>query len=247
MHKFFSFAGLALLGVLALPARADLTITLSDGVSAPVTCALGAVSAGACNLTDAAYTVAFSTAIVTPPPGGSIDFQAKTLNILSTAAAIGHPLTLEVASTNYFLPTGPVSMTESVTANNPLPTSFGTVTGQGYISPTNTAFDTSGPTTGPAVESCTAKGVGSGCSSKLDSSLGNWLGTATATGSTTISSVPFALNEVLTVNVTTPGAANFSGDFGVSSVPEPASIMLLGTGLIGAGLAFRRRLQAKRR
>lgn len=51
----------------------------------------------------------------------------------------------------------------------------------------------------------------------------------------------FALTEVITI--TTTGSARLSVDASLSDVPEPMSIALLGTGLVGFGLARRRGAQ----
>jgi hypothetical protein len=49
---------------------------------------------------------------------------------------------------------------------------------------------------------------------------------------------PFSLTQVLTVHTT--GASVYSGDASMSPVPEPATMMLLGTGLLAAFRARRK-------
>jgi hypothetical protein len=53
----------------------------------------------------------------------------------------------------------------------------------------------------------------------------------------------FSLTEVITLNPTGPGA-KLSGDDDVMRVPEPGSLALLGTGLLGLGLVRRRKKTA---
>jgi hypothetical protein len=240
LARLLPLAAIAAASVMVPPLRADITITLSDASNPalvpPMTTVCGPVAGNVltCSTSDGDYTIQVDTASDNSPGGPAQ--QGNTLQVTSTAGAVGNPLTIKIGSTNFMLPVGLGALTESVTANNPAPTVFGTITGQGYVSLTNTALDISGPTSGPAEVSCVSIGA-LGCGTG-----GSFLGTAEAVGppgGVTFAS-PFALNQVLTLTVTTPGIENFTTDLD-ATVPEPMSIALLGGVLLLTTGAIRRK------
>jgi len=226
----------------AIPGTAALQIQLQSTGQAPTLC----TSVGnflSCSGSDANFTVQLSTAITTTP-GPFVDL-GKTLNVVATQQAItsGAVLTLSVYAYNFTTPpvaTGPYTLTESVTANNPIATSFGSITGQGYIAnplPPGPAFNTTGQTSGPATVSCLSIGA-PGCGAG-----GAFLGTGTSSGNVNITG-DFALTNIMTFDPSMfsgAGIYNFTSDLALTAVPEPASITLFGAVLFSVGFGLRRR------
>lgn len=88
--------------------------------------------------------------------------------------------------------------------------------------------------------------VGGMCGSTL-TIPGPTVATSSTTGCVAPSS-PYSLEIGTTMVSSGPGEAfNLNGTISASAVPEPASLALLGSCLFGAGLFFRRKIQAKRR
>jgi hypothetical protein len=74
--------------------------------------------------------------------------------------------------------------------------------------------------------------------------IGPGVGSATGVGTPATVS-PYSLTQRIRVTFGA-GGGTFSGDFQVSSVPEPTSIVLLGSMLLGLGTAIRRKMIARK-
>jgi len=184
-----------------------------------------------------------STAI-TNVPGTSVADLGKTLNVTSTALAVssGATLMLQVYAFDFTSPTGPGTLTESLTANNPVATGvLGSITGQGFLAlpggGANT-FSTTASATPIASISCQTVG-GAGCGTG-----GAFIGTDVESASV-VSTSPFAFTNVMVYDPTTAGIANFSSDLSLltTTVPEPASVVFMGTTLLGLSSLLRKKFR----
>jgi hypothetical protein len=72
---------------------------------------------------------------------------------------------------------------------------------------------------------------------------GNSFDTGSATGVFTNLAGPYSLTTVTRFTMGGNGSANFSNHENINSVPEPASLFLLGTGVVGLASRARRRLR----
>lgn len=69
----------------------------------------------------------------------------------------------------------------------------------------------------------------------------------TASGLISVPGTPYSLTQVFTIRgLSATQPVSFSGDGELNALPEPGSMILLGTGLFGIGVLARRRLHARR-
>lgn len=166
--------------------------------------------------------------------GSTSNFGTLTINSTGTHILVPGTYTLSVTQDSLTAPVGPVLMVQRLTGNTPSGGIVGTISAQGYYSASNTLFDTSGPSTPVATT--------------------NTFGTATSTSSVVTFASPFALTDVITLNLTSKGTSSdpdtadkvqITANLTAGNVPEPTSVALL-LGIVGcSAAALRRKLQIK--
>ena len=143
------------------------------------------------------------------------------------------PFTIDlfISDSDFSLPPTPLFLQQTVNINGVANGPTATVTAVGYFGDSNTNFDLDGVTTAPAVSTVTGGAVGP---------------TGVAVSPTILSPTPYSLTTHVQLSVASLGSApvqslQINSNLTAQSVPEPASILVLGTALLGATALFRKK------
>lgn len=213
-------AAAALFGLATMPMGA-LSVKITENGGTPTVCTgVGVVT---CVTSDATFNIDVQTGTSNSPGPAQITING-TVNSASSGT---NSLLVETSDTGFLFPMGPVTLLQTLNTNTPLVGEApGTIAGTGYESNANTLF-------------CQETSTCSAATAAIN--FGNFnVGNGTTSSVPAIVTAPFSLDEVLSYSFTGQGTALVTATLSV--VPEPASLSILGFGLLALGTSLRKKL-----
>jgi hypothetical protein len=230
MIRFNKFVGgLAVLGLamMVTPAHANLQVKITDAAGTQTFTDAGHPGTILVSTTDTDFVIQLDIATSNSPGTNVATLHIDTIFEATTAGVTaGGNLTVAVSDDAFTQPIGSDQLTESVNTNDISGSTTGSVTFQGYEINGANLFGTGANTTGPKTFNnfaVTNNGV--------------------TTGGPFTSTNPFTLTEMTSIHATNTGEGQATANLVFGNVPEPSSIMLMGTIVLGLTAGFRKKLK----